>query len=223
MGNEDESPGIETFDLRQLKAELIREEIRRTRFEADQEELKLAELRDKERDRQVKGGLQRRLPIDGPIMGMTTAAWIDALEHWEYRDPGEPVLVTIDSPGGSVMDGIAIFDTILRLRRKGHFVTTRGRGMIASMAAILMQSGTERVMDENAQFMLHEISFRTGGKVSEMEDDVEFAKKLERRMLNILAERSTMTARQIASKWKKKDWWMSAEEALELGFIDRVE
>lgn len=222
MSNE-ESSGIEVFDLRQLKAELLREEIRRTRFEADQEELKLAELRDKERDRQVRGGLQRRLPIDGPIGGMNTAAWIDALEHWEYRDPGEPVLVTIDSPGGSVMDGIAIFDTILRLRRKGHHVTTRGRGMIASMAAILMQSGSERVMDENAQFMLHEISFRTGGKVSEMEDDVEFAKTLEKRMLAILAERSTMTPSQIARRWKKKDWWMSAQEALELGFIDKVE
>jgi ATP-dependent protease ClpP protease subunit len=98
-----------------------------------------------------------------------------------------------------------------------------GTGMIASMAAILMQAGDERVLDENAWFMIHEISSRLGGKSSDMEDELKFVKRLQDRALAILSERSTLSKTQIARRWKKTDDWMSAEEALQLGFVDRVE
>lgn len=223
MERPDISGQVKSYDLRDLRAELLRQQIRHEEAEAELSLLELEERRAKERDRLARPGLHRRLPISGPIMGSNIDMWIEALEHWEMRDPGQPITVTIDSPGGDVLGGFGIFDTILRLRRKGHFVTTRGRGMIASMAAVLLQAGDERVMDANAQLMIHEISFGARGKVSEIEDFENFAKKLQKRVLDILSERSKLTARQIASRWKKTDWWMSAEEALELGFIDAIE
>lgn len=145
------------------------------------------------------------------------------LEHWERRDPGAPITIRINSPGGSVLDGFALLDTILRLRRKGHKITTHGIGMIASMATIIMQAGDERVLDQNAWFMIHEVSAGTSGKASEMEDQMKFTLKLQDRLLDILAERSKLTKTQIKRRWKKTDDWMSSDDALALGFVDRVE
>lgn len=182
-------------------------------------------MRDKEADRLAKPGSRtyRQLNIFAPIVGSYVDSWIDMLEHWERRDPGEPITIRINSPGGSVLDGFALLDTILRLRRKGHKVTTHGLGMVASMATILMQAGDERVLDKNAWFMIHEVSAGTSGKASDMEDELRFVKKLQDRLLDILSERSTLSKTQIKRRWTKKDDWMSADEALALGFVDRVE
>lgn len=149
--------------------------------------------------------------------------WLEILNHWERRDPGMPIEITINSPGGSVLDGLALYDAILRLRRKGHHVTTRGTGMIASMATILMQAGDERILDANSWFMIHEVSAGSRGTISEMEDQAAFVKRLNDRLHGILAERSTLTKRQILARTKKKADWMSAEEAVKLGFADKVE
>ena len=188
-------------------------------------EIELRRTIDVEADRLAKPGSRgyRQLDINAPIIGRNVDEWIAMLEHWERRDPGEPIVIRINSPGGSVLDGFALFDAILRLRRKGHTITTHGTGMIASMATILMQAGDERVLDANAWFMIHEISSVVGGKASDMEDELRFAKRLQERLLEILAGRSTLTKVQIARRWKKTDDWMDAEEALKLGFVDRVE
>ena len=182
-------------------------------------------MRDKEADRLAKPGSReyRQLNIFAPIYGSNVDTWIDTLEHWERRDPGEPITIRINSPGGDVLDGFALLDTVLRLRRNGHHVTTHGLGMIASMATILMQAGDERILDKNAWFMIHEVGAGIRGKSSEMRDELKFIDKLEDRLLDILAERSTMTKRQIKTLWTRTDKWMSADEALKLGFVDRVE
>jgi ATP-dependent Clp protease protease subunit len=208
-------------------------EIEKLRHEASVEaarsqvaEIELATALDREADRLAKPGSRtfRQLDINNIIAGSHVDSWIAQLEHWERRDPGEPILIRINSPGGSVLDGFALFDTILRLRRKGHHITTHGLGMVASMAAVLIQAGDERVLDANSWFMIHEVSIQLGGnKTSAIEDEVRFLKKLEDRLLDILVDRSRLSKRQIQNRWKKTDDWMSAEEALDLGFVDRVE
>lgn len=213
----------ELSELRTLKAQLLEQEIRQAKAEADIAEMRRDEKFDLERDRAVKPGRIRRLYIDGIVNRINVAAWLDALSHWELRDPGEPIEITINSPGGSVLDGLALYDSILRLRRKGHHVVTRGTGMIASMATILMQAGDERILDANSWFMIHEVSAGAQGTSSDMEDQIAFVKRLNDRLHGILAERSTLTKRQILSRTKKKDDWLSAEEAVELGFADKVE
>jgi len=217
------------LDLRARNIELqnakLEHEIVAEAAKAEAHELELAKLRDLEADRLAKPGSRtyRQLNIFAPIMDRYVDEWIDALEHWERRDPGEPIVIRINSPGGSVLDGFALFDTIMRLRRKGHHITTHGIGMIASMATIIMQAGDERVLDANSWFMIHEISAQTRGKASQMEDELKFVKRLQERALDIYAERSTLSKAQIKRRWTKTDDWMDAAEAVKLGFADRVE
>lgn len=212
-------------ELTDLRAELLREEIRKTSAEAAIKEIELAVTEDTERDRQVKLGKIRVLNIFDAIMPKNVDAWIDALEHWSRRDPGADITININSGGGSATHGLALYDTIQRLRRNGHKVTVRGSGLVASMASVLLQAGDERVMDKRAKLLIHEGSMTLRGDLTagEMEDMQFFSKMLRDDILDIYTERSTLTKRQIETKWKRRDWILTADEALKFGFCDRVE
>lgn len=210
-------------ELHPAEIALIEMKTRRELAEAKLAEIELAVARDKERDRTVHPGKIRHLYVNDAISGHVVDTWIDILQHWERRDPGKGIDITINSPGGSVLDGLALFDVILRLRRKGHHVATRGTGLIASMATILLQAGDERILDANSWFMIHEVSSASRGTVTEMEEQQAFSKRLNDRLMDILLERSTLTKRQLQARTKKRDEWLSAEEAVKLGFADRVE
>lgn len=213
--------------LKKLEQELLLEEIRHERAKAELAEIELAKARDVERDRSVKGGKIRHLNIHGAIYGMAAETWLDALAHWQRRDPGEPVEITINSPGGSITDGLALYDTICRMRRGGSRVVTRGQGMVASMAGVLLQAGDERVMDARAKMMIHEgsLQFSSEERLSpgEMEDMRGFQKMLLNDIAEILTERSTMSKTALTKRWKRRDWYLTAQEALSLGFVDRIE
>lgn len=211
--------------LTELREELLTEQIRQTRAEAEVAEINLAMSRDTERDRLVKGGRIRNLNIFDAIMPPATDKWIDALDHWGKRDPGHPITININSPGGSITDGLAVYDTVQRLRRQGHHVTTRGMGLVASMAGVLLQAGDERVMDARAKLLIHEGSATLRGSYTagEQEDMRTFQEMLRKDLLDILAERSSLSKRQIENRWKRRDWIMGADEALKFGFVDRVE
>lgn len=213
-------------EITDLRAELLKEQIRKTSAEAAIKEIDLAIAEDTERDRQVKLGKIRVLDIFDAIMPKNVYAWIDALEHWSRRDPGGDITININSPGGSVTHGLALYDAILRLRRKGHKVTVRGSGLVASMASVLLMAGDERILDKRAKLLIHEGSATMrGGEMTqgEMEDMQFFSKMLRDDILDIYVDRSNMTKRQIEAKWKRRDWVLSADEALKYGFVDKVE
>lgn len=216
-----------TDEKHPLELALLEEQIRHEQALADIAEIDRAVKRDQERDRLVKAGRIRHLYINDVIMGKNTDMWIDALQHWERRDPSEPITIDIFSPGGSVTDGLALYDQLMRMRRKGHHIITRGTGMVASMAAVILQAGDERVMDARAKLMIHEGSTVYGGNTEltrgEQEDRAKFEAMLMEDLLDILVERSTLSKRQLKTKWSRKDWYLTADEALKYGFVDRVE
>lgn len=152
----------------------------------------------------------------------TVRECINQLTNWTRKSPECEIEICFNSPGGSVVDGFALFDFIQMLRERGHTVTTSALGMAASMAGILLQAGDNRVMGRQSWLMIHEASFGAVGKIGEVEDTVEWVKKVQERILDIFADRSNMTKTQIRTKWRRKDWWLSADEALELGFVDAV-
>ena len=90
------------------------------------------------------------------------------------------------------------------------------------MGAVLLQAGDRRVIGSNAFVMLHEVSNGASGKVSEIDDSVELSKRLQKRLLTILADRSTLTVQQIQRKGTRRDWWLDADEAVGLGFADEM-
>lgn len=210
-------------EIKPVYKALLEAKLREANAIADLRDIELTRALDQEDDRKVKNGYVRHLFINDVIYGENTVAWIDALNHWERREPGGPLSVTIHSPGGSVMDGFAIYDTIARMQRGGTKVTMRGQGLIASMAAILLQVADERILDANSIFMIHEISSQAKGSLSELQDTQAFLTKLQDRALSVLASKSKLSKTQIARRWKRKDDYMTAEEAVKLGFADRVE
>jgi ATP-dependent Clp endopeptidase proteolytic subunit ClpP len=221
---------VSEIDLKALRADLLAEEIKKTRLEASYEALKvdmakieLVRNQRQERNHAAQSERARIYTFHGPVGSMSSANAVEELGYWSRRDPGEPMTIVFNSPGGSVFEGLAFFDFIQKLKREGHHITTKGTGMAASMGGILLQAGDERVMDPRAWLLIHEVSTLVAGKMADMDDALKFAKRLQASCMDILAERSTMTAKQIERKIDKTDWWLSAEEALALGFIDRVE
>lgn len=193
--------------------------------ETAKEQLLLRRLQEEDKDAAAKSSVIRHLWINDVIMGQNSDVWIHALQVWDRRDPGKPITVDLNSPGGSITDGLAIFDQIMRMRRGGTHVTTRATGLCASMAAVLLQAGDERIMDKRAKILIHEGSATLQGtfSVGEQEDFREFSDMLKEELLDILAERSTLSKRAIKTKWRRKDWYLGSDEALRLGFVDRVE
>ncbi len=156
------------------------------------------------------------------VNASSVATCLNRLRYWAVNDPGCDIEIVFNSPGGSVIDGLALFDYIQELRRAGHRVVTSTRGMAASMGGVLLQAGDWRVMGREAHILIHEVAFRAGGKIGEVEDQVTFSKMLQDRIINIFVARSKMTAAEIRRKWARTDWWIGSELALKLGLVDEV-
>lgn len=160
--------------------------------------------------------------FDSPVSGTSVASCVKQLTMWSRVHPGEPFEIVFNSPGGGIIEGMALFDFLMQLKRKGHYLTTNTLGYAASMAGILLQAGDVRAMGKESYLLIHEISFGASGKIGEIEDEVEFVKKVQKRVIAIFAERSKMTKGEIAKRWKRRDWWLSSDEAMKLGLIDEI-
>ncbi len=152
----------------------------------------------------------------------SVAMCMDQLTQWDRIDPKSPIEIIFNSPGGSVMAGMALFDHIQEIRENGHVVTTVSKGYAASMAGILIQAGDIRVIGKESYVLIHEISTGAVGKIGELEDVVEFVKMIQKRVLAIFADRSHKTAAYYAKHWERKDWWLNSDECLAIGFVDEV-
>lgn len=167
------------------------------------------------------------------VSEQSVTSCIAKLDAWHREDPTCSMTIIFDSPGGTVIPGFHLFDHILGLRSEGHHIITMTRGYAASMGGILLQAGDERVMGRNAHLMIHEVSFGAQGKIGDVEDWVEFAKLLWNRALDIFAERCAgadsetatkrLSRRSLESRSRRKNWWVSAENALSYGLVDRVQ
>lgn len=139
------------------------------------------------------------------------------------RFPKQPMTIIVNSPGGSVLAGLALYDYVQKLRADGHHVTIVSLGMAASMGGILLQSGDRRIVGANAKVLIHAVSGGTIGTVHAMEDRVAFSRSLWENLKKILAARSVLTEEEIEERAHRKDWWLDAQEAVDLGFADEVQ
>lgn len=204
-------------DARKLSAEARTYEI-----EGEMGELQLAGAIRIERDRLAANRYHHVFNYLGSIDQTSVAACMEQLTIWNRVDPGCDIEIVFNSPGGSVMSGMALFDHIRDIRKAGHKVTTVSQGYAASMAGILIQAGDVRVIGKESYVLIHEISTGAVGKIGEIEDVVEFTHKIQDRVLDIFAERSKKKAAYYAKHWKRKDWWLDSTECLEIGFVDEV-
>jgi ATP-dependent Clp protease protease subunit len=155
-------------------------------------------------------------PIDDQVANIIIAQ----LLFLQMQDPKKDINIYINSPGGSVTAGLAIYDTM-------QFVTcdvnTYCIGLAASMGAVLLAAGTKgkRYALPNSDIMIHQVSGGARGTASDVERTVDFMYKLKRRLNRILANH-TGKSPEVIEKDADRDYYMSADEAAAYGLVDKV-
>lgn len=165
--------------------------------------------------------LNERIIFLGEDVNEHTANIVVAqLLHLAYEDSKKDIKLYINSPGGSVYDGLAIYDTIQYIKPD---VMTIGVGLQASMGSFLLSSGTKgkRFALPNSRIMMHQPSSGTQGKISDQEITLREGLFLKKRLYEILAKNTSQKLNKI-EKDADRDFWMSAEEAVKYGLIDEV-
>ena len=147
-------------------------------------------------------------------------AVIAQLLFLQMEDPKKDIHIYINSPGGSVTAGLAIYDTIQFMTCD---VVTYCIGMAASMGAVLLCAGTKgkRYALPNSDIMIHQVSGGAQGTASDVERTVEFMYKLKKRLIGIIARHTGKTDEQVKGD-SDRDYYMTAEEAKNYGLVDNV-
>jgi ATP-dependent Clp protease, protease subunit len=138
----------------------------------------------------------------------------------QMEDPKKDIHLYINSPGGSVTAGLAIYDTMQFMTCD---VNTYCIGMAASMGAVLLAAGTrgKRFALPNSDIMIHQVSGGAQGTASDVERTVEYMYKLKKRLTRILAEHTSKSEEQVKAD-SDRDYYMSAQEAKDYGLVDEV-
>lgn len=165
--------------------------------------------------------LKDRIVFLGTPVEQTTANLIVAqLLFLQAEDPKKDIFFYINSPGGSVYDALAIYDT---MQHVSNDIQTVGVGMQASAAAFLLSSGTKgkRFALPNATVMIHQPSSGTRGKVTDQEIDLKESLRIKRLLEEIMARNTGQKPEKIHEDMER-DKWLTAEEAKQYGIVDAV-
>lgn len=165
--------------------------------------------------------LNDRIVFLGEEVNATTASLVVAqLLYLEAQDPDKDIQFYINSPGGSVTDGMAIYDTMQYVKCD---VSTICVGMAASMGAFLLSSGAKgkRFALPNAEIMIHQPSAGTQGQITDMAIHLKRLEIIKKRMNHILSE-NTGKPIEVVTADCERDNFMSADEAVSYGLIDKV-
>ncbi|MCX8510896.1 MAG: ATP-dependent Clp protease proteolytic subunit [Verrucomicrobiota bacterium] len=151
---------------------------------------------------------------------MVANSIIAQLLFLQMEDPKKDIHIYINSPGGSVTAGLAIYDTMQFMTCD---VNTYCIGMAASMGAVLLAAGArgKRFALPNSDIMIHQVSGGASGTASDVERTVEYMFKLKKRLIRILADHTGKSEEQVKFD-SDRDYYMSAEEAKEYGLVDEV-
>ncbi len=165
--------------------------------------------------------LNERIIFLGEEVNEHTADIVVAqLLHLAQVDPETDISLYINSPGGSVYDGLAIYDTMNFIKPD---VATYGIGLQASMGAFLLSSGAKgkRFCLPHAKVMIHQPSSGTRGKVTDMEIDLKETLEMKEMLAKIMAKNTGQKLAKIKADMER-DYWMKPEEAVVYGLIDAV-
>lgn len=164
----------------------------------------------------------RIVMVQGQVEDTMANAIVAQLLFLDAQDNTKDIYMYINTPGGSVSAGLAIVDTMNFIKSP---VQTIVMGVAASMGTIIASSGTKgkRFMLPNAEYMIHQPMGGTGGgtQQTDMAIAAQHLLKTRERLEQILADNSNRTLEQI-HKDAERDYWMTAEETLEYGFIDAI-
>lgn len=158
--------------------------------------------------------------LNGEVDTATANLVIAQLIFLEAKDPSKDICLYINSPGGSVSDGFAIFDTMNYIKCD---VSTICVGTAASMGAFLLAAGTKgkRFALANSEIMIHQPLGGARGQATDIQIQAEHILKLKKRLTKLLADNCGQPIDKVAADCER-DYFMSANEALNYGLIDKV-
>lgn len=165
--------------------------------------------------------LKERIVFLGEEVNEHTANLIVAqLLHLAYEDPKKDIYFYINSPGGSVSDGLAIYDTMQYIKPD---VQTIGIGVQASMGAFLLSAGAKgkRFMLPNARAMIHQPSGGAQGVMTDMEISLREGLRLKELLATVMAKNTGQKVAKVKDDMER-DLWMNAQEATKYGLVDGV-
>ena len=163
---------------------------------------------------------ERIIFLGEEVNDVTAGLVVSQLLFLESEDPDKDINLYINSPGGSVTVGMAIYDTMQYVKCD---VSTMCMGMAASMGAFLLSGGTKgkRLALPNAEIMIHQPSGGAQGQATETEIAAEHILRTKKKLNTILSENTGQPYETIV-KDTERDNWLTAQEALEYGLIDKV-
>ncbi len=163
---------------------------------------------------------ERIIFLGGPINDGQANVIIAQLLHLEHEDPKKDIKLYINSPGGSVTAGMAIYDTMQYIKPD---VSTICVGMAASMGAVLLAAGKKgkRISLPNAEIMLHQVMGGAEGQAIEVEIAAKHILKIKDRLNHVLAKHTGQSLTKI-EKDTDRDYFMTAEEAKAYGLVDEI-
>ncbi|MBQ7599822.1 MAG: ATP-dependent Clp endopeptidase proteolytic subunit ClpP [Clostridia bacterium] len=163
---------------------------------------------------------ERIIFLADEVNDVTASLVVAQLLYLESEDPDADISLYINSPGGSISAGMAIFDTMNFIKCD---VSTICVGMAASMGAFLLASGAKgkRLALPNSEIMIHQPLGGTQGQASDIKIQAEHILKIRDKLNTILSEKTGKDIK-IISNDTDRDNWMTAEEALKYGLIDKV-
>lgn len=162
----------------------------------------------------------RTVLISDPIDHKLASRVIAQLLYLDQEDPEKLIKIFINSPGGSVDDGFAIYDMIRFVRAPVKIIST---GLAASAATVIMLAAKKenRLAMPNARIMIHQPSMRSFGAAEDIRRTAEQILKLRQRINELYAEETGQPLSKV-SEDTDRDYWMTAQEAVEYGLISRV-
>ena len=162
----------------------------------------------------------RIIVLSDEVNSQTASLVVAQLLFLEGQDNEKDINLYINSPGGSVTDGMAIYDTMQYIKCD---VSTICVGLAASMGAFLLSSGTKgkRICLPNAEVMIHQPLGQTKGQATEIEIAANHILKTKKKLNSILAANCGKTVEEVTAD-TERDNWLSAEEALAYGLVDKV-
>jgi ATP-dependent Clp protease protease subunit len=163
---------------------------------------------------------ERIIILDSPISDEVASIVIAEMIFLESEDPNKDIIMYINSPGGSVSAGLAIYDTMQYIRPD---VSTICVGMAASMAQVLLCAGStgKRMALPNSRIMMHQPSGGSEGQTTEIEIYLKEMIRMREQLYKIIATHTGQTLEKIHHD-ADRDFWMSPQDAVEYGLIDRI-
>ena len=163
---------------------------------------------------------QRIIFLGEEVTDLSANIIVAQMLHLEAEDPNKDIYFYINSPGGSVTAGMAIYDTMNYIKPD---VSTICMGMAASMGAFLLSSGTKgkRIALPNSEIMIHQPSGGARGQATEIQIVAENILRTKKKLNEILAANTGQTYEKICND-TERDNYMTAEEALKYGLVDQI-